>query len=154
MLFFVVCRFVFWLWSSFGRFFRRFGRSPFRFVLLPVRVFLGGFRRLFLVVFCCPSASGWGLSGSSGLWLRRSGFGFVRPVFGLGRLPRGYGWVVVPASRLAAARLSFFVWAVRPAVVARRSGAVVAFWVFVSPSATGEREKNYAEMGAFAPIAA
>jgi len=47
-----------------------------------------------------------------------------RPVAAAGR------WVCVPASALGAVRARSFVWAVRPAVVARRSGVVSFFWVF------------------------
>lgn len=62
------------------------------------------------------------------------GGGFVRPVSGLGLLPRCAGWRVVPAAALPALRASSWVWAVRPAVVRRRRGVVCAFWVFVVPS--------------------
>lgn len=50
-----------------------------------------------------------------------------RPVSGVsGR------WVCVSVSSLSAVRLGWFVWAVRPAVVARRSGVVSFVWVWVS----------------------
>lgn len=41
------------------------------------------------------------------------------------------GWRCVPASSLVAVRSSCFVWGVSPAVVARRSGVVSFFWVWV-----------------------
>ncbi len=45
------------------------------------------------------------------------------------------GWRCVPASALSSVRSSCFVWAVRPAVLRRRSGVVLFFWVWVSPTA-------------------
>lgn len=44
-----------------------------------------------------------------------------------------FGWRCVPVSRLSAVRSAWFVWAVRPAVVARRSGELRWVWVWVSP---------------------
>lgn len=46
------------------------------------------------------------------------------------------GWVCVSSSSLPALfRSGRWVWSVRPAVVCRRSGVVLFFWVWVSPSA-------------------
>lgn len=47
------------------------------------------------------------------------------------------GWRCVSASALPVVRSRFWVWAVRPAVVRRRSGVVCFFWVWVSPPAGG-----------------
>lgn len=56
-----------------------------------------------------------------------------RPVSGVsGR------WVCVSVSSLSAVRLARFVWAVRPAVVARRSGVVSFVWAWVSAPAPND----------------
>lgn len=56
-----------------------------------------------------------------------------RPVSGVsGR------WVCVSVSALSAVRLGWFVWAVRPAVVARRSGVVSFVWAWVSAPAPND----------------
>ena len=44
-----------------------------------------------------------------------------------------FGWRCVPVSSLPAVRRAWFVWAVRPAVVRRRSGVLLWVWVWVSP---------------------
>ena len=74
-----------------------------------------------------------------GVWL--AVFLLVRRAFFV-RLPRPrlgrfrfsfWRWFCVPASSLSAVRASCPVWFVRPAVVCRRSGAVLCFWVLACP---------------------
>lgn len=63
---------------------------------------------------------------------------FRRPASLFG-LPASFGsvrlwrWSCVPLSSLPAVRSSRFVWAVRPAVVSRRSGVVLFVWVLWCP---------------------
>lgn len=100
----------------------------------------GGLFRALLAVALAPL---WGV------WLAVRGFCFVRfprPArcpSGLGSVwfaLRGssapVGWRCVPVSALPAVRRSCFVWAVRPAVVRRRSGVVCFVWCWVSPAPT------------------
>lgn len=89
--------------------------------LLPIwlLVFLV-FRRLFFVRFPRPSGFRAGLP-----WFR--GFWFV------------FSWSCVSAASLPALRRCCFVWSLRPAVVSRRSGVVLAFWVLWSPSPDGNQ---------------
>jgi len=58
---------------------------------------------------------------------------FARPRF----RPSGAGsgcWCCVPAGALSVVRSRCFVWSVRPAVVRRRLGVVLFFWVWASPT--------------------
>lgn len=75
---------------------------------------------------------GFSVAGVVALVLSRVCFArFARPRF---RPVSGVSgrWVCVSVSSLSAVRLGWFVWAVRPAVVARRSGVVSFVWVWVS----------------------
>ena len=77
------------------------------------------------------------------LWLRCRFVRFARPSFlpsGCGRLARWssvrgvpFGWRCVAVSSLPAVRSAWWVCAVRPAVVARRSGELLWVWVWVCP---------------------
>lgn len=131
-----------------SRFFSWLGSSSLVFV--PLLLVLSGVaplwfaafvvvRRFCFVRFVCPSAASLGLSGRRGRRLCRSPrFGFVRPSAAWGlRVPfPAARWACVPASGLSSLRASSFVWAVRPAVVSRRSGVVLVWWVFLSPPAS------------------
>lgn len=62
-----------------------------------------------------------------------------RPVGAVG--VAGGFWSCVPSSSLPSVRRACFVWSVRPAVVSRRSGAVLWCWVWVAPApGAGEPE--------------
>lgn len=83
-------------------------------VLCPLFVVWAVLRRLLFVRF--PRPAFWAVRGCP-VWAAR-------------------GWVVVPAGSLSAVRASWFVGAVRPAVVCRRSGVVLFFWAWLgSPAA-------------------
>lgn len=75
------------------------------------------------------------------LWLsfvavRSAAFVRIRcPRFRPARSPRCGVWSCVRASSLPSFRCSRFVFAVRPAVISRRSGVVLFFWVFSTPAA-------------------
>lgn len=89
-------------------------------------------RRLFFVRFPRPRR-----------WPSRS---CGRPSFSSGFRGR---WACVPVASLPAARLVWFVWAVRPALVARRSGELLWVWVFVSsPPLRGEAAEAAAKAAA------
>lgn len=67
---------------------------------------------------------------------------FPRPRLGRFRLSL-WRWFCVPAASLSSLRASCPVWFVRPAVVCRRSGVVLFFWVLACPLfADGETETN------------
>lgn len=99
-------------------------------VPLFLRAVLVVARPVFFVRFVSPWAASWGLVG----W-RGSGFGFrcgswrwaPPSAWGLG--VRG-SWVCVSPAALSA--LSGFGFCARPALVSRRSGVVLRFWVFVT----------------------
>ena len=58
---------------------------------------------------------------------------FVPPcAWGCRRSGAGVGWFCCPLSALSSVRRRCCVWAVRPAVVSRRSGALLFVWVFSS----------------------
>ena len=80
-------------------------------VLLPWCLSVLLLRRLLFVRFPRPRWSPPGAPRSSRCWA---------------------SWVCVPPSSLPSLRASSLVWAVRPAVVARRSGAVLRVWAFCS----------------------
>lgn len=79
---------------------------------------------------------------------------FPRPALGRWRWSF-WRWSCVPSSSLPSLRASVPVWVVRPALVCRRSGAVLFFWVLVCPLEDDE-EENFAAVaaGAAAPAAA
>lgn len=108
-----------WRWWSSGSLSAAGGFSLFPFLFL-VWLAVG--------VVLCPLFVVWAV-------LRRALFvRFPRPAFWAVRgcpVWAARGWVVVPAASLSAVRASWFVGAVRPAVVCRRSGVVLFFWAWL-----------------------
>lgn len=106
-------------------------------VFLPLFVFLFCWLVVFLVVRRCCFVC------------------FPRPRLGRFRF-LFWRWFCVPASSLSVLRASCPVWFVRPAVVCRRSGVVLSFWVLACPLFADDEAENNAAVaaGAAAPAAA
>lgn len=89
-------------------------------------------RSAFFVRFSSPSSA----LGSAAASVLRP-FAFPPCAWGCGGFSGcAFRWRVCSASALPSVRRSALVWAVRPAVVARRSGVVLFFWVFVAQNET------------------